>query len=255
MQLGASPERLAEREGRAGKQPDGSARTREIKLAVVFSAERRHPETGRPMRDPGSATASAAIESAAMRDTELSAFAQRVAREAGRRGFHDAGRRVILGDGTRRIWRLANELFPDAIQIVGLFHAKERLWEVAGAVYGPGADRAAARAHQQGHALENGRLDLVRQALQAHDACKTAREALGYVTGHQARMDYPRFCTQGLCVSSGIVEAGCRNVVGQRLKQNGMHWTVRGANPILALRCSVLNRRFEDFWEQRASAA
>lgn len=89
-----------------------------------------------------------------MRDTELSAFAQRVAREAGRRGFHDAGRRVILGDGTRWIWRLADELFPDAIQIVDLFHAKERLWEVAGAVYGPGTDLAAARAHQQGHALE-----------------------------------------------------------------------------------------------------
>ena len=87
-------------------------------------AKRRDYE-GLPVRDPGSVSYSAAIESAATLDTdeELSAFAQRVEREARRRGFDQARRRVVLGDGALWIWNLADELFPGAIQIVDLYHA------------------------------------------------------------------------------------------------------------------------------------
>ena len=95
------PVRKAETAQRQGKQPDGSAKTREVKLAVAWTAERRHPKTGVPMRDPDSVSYTAAIETAASRDTdrEPSPFAQRVCREAERRRFADADRRVILGDG------------------------------------------------------------------------------------------------------------------------------------------------------------
>ena len=120
------PVRKAETAQRQGKQPDGSAKTREVKLAVAWTAERRHPKTGIPMRDPDSISYTAAIETAASRDTdrEPSPFAQRVCREAERRRFADADRRVILGDGAPWIWALADECFPDAIQIVDIFHAK-----------------------------------------------------------------------------------------------------------------------------------
>ena len=82
------------------------------------------------MRDPDSVSYTAAIETAASRDTdrEPSPFAQRVCREAERRRFADADRRVILGDGAPWIWALADECFPDAIQIVDIFHAKSHLW-------------------------------------------------------------------------------------------------------------------------------
>ena len=95
------PVRASETAGRAGKQPDGSARTREVKLVVVWTAESRDDE-GRPVRDPGSVSYTAAIESAASRDTDPdpSQFAQRMRREAERRGFPLARRRVICG--TRR---------------------------------------------------------------------------------------------------------------------------------------------------------
>ena len=138
------PVRAEERQGQAGKQPDGTSKTREVKLVTVWTAETRDAKH-RPLRDPGSTSYAAAIESAASRDTDktLSAFAQRVDREARRRGFHDAGRQVILGDGAPWIWNIADELFPNAIQIVDLFHAKERLWEVAKALYGAGTDLAA----------------------------------------------------------------------------------------------------------------
>ena len=124
------PVRKAETAQRQGKQPDGSAKTREVKLAVAWTAERRHPKTGIAMRDPDSVSYTAAIETAASRDTdrEPSPFAQRVCREAERRRFADADRRVILGDGAPWIWALADECFPDAIQIVDIFHAKSHLW-------------------------------------------------------------------------------------------------------------------------------
>ena len=122
------PVRKSETAGRPGKQPDGSAKTREAKLVVVWSAETTDSE-GRPVRDPGSVSYSAAIESAASLDTDPdpSAFAQRMRREAERRGFTLARRRVILGDGAQWIWRNAAENYPDAIQIVDLWHAKEHL--------------------------------------------------------------------------------------------------------------------------------
>jgi hypothetical protein len=113
------PMRAQEVADRAGKQADGSAKTREAKLVTVWTAESRDKE-GKPVRDPGSVTYSAAIESAARLDTSpgLSDFAARVEREANRRGFSEATRQVVLGDGSLWIWNTASELFPQATQIL-----------------------------------------------------------------------------------------------------------------------------------------
>ncbi len=121
------PMRAPELAGRTGKQADGSAKTREAKLVTVWTAESRDQE-GKPVRDPGPVTYSAAIESAATPDTrpELSPFAARVLREATRRGFTEAACRVALGDDSPWIWNTTSELFPDATQILDRFHAKEQ---------------------------------------------------------------------------------------------------------------------------------
>ena len=115
-----------------------------MKLVSVWTAETVNKK-GRPVPDPMSVTHNAAIETAhaADRDRQVSPFAQRVQREADRRCFYDAGRQVVLGDGARWIWNLCSELFPDAIQIVDIYHAKERLWDVAKAVYGDGTELTA----------------------------------------------------------------------------------------------------------------
>jgi hypothetical protein len=65
-------------------------------------------------------------------------------------------------------------------------------------------------------------------------------------------MRYAEFRTQGLFVGSGVVEAGCKTLIGQRLKQSGMEWSVRGANAIISLRCILTSGRFEEYWESRA---
>ena len=65
-------------------------------------------------------------------------------------------------------------------------------------------------------------------------------------------MRYPKFHAQGLCTSTGVLEAGCKVAIGTRLKRAGMHWTVSGANAIIGLRSIKLSGRFEDFWEGRS---
>lgn len=249
------PIRRAELEGRAGKQPDGSAKTREVKLVTVWTAE-GHDAAGVAVRDPGSVSYSAAIESAASPNVveALSPFAQRVDREAQRRGFDHAPRRVVIGDGAAWIWHLADDLFPGAIQIVDLFHAKQHLSDVAKAIYGPGTDLAHQWARLRHDELDTGRMDDVLEALRTHAPTnEEARHCRAYVTQHRARMRYPAFRAQGLCVSSGVVEAGCKVAIGTRLKRAGMHWTVAGADAIIALRCCRLSGRFEDFWERRST--
>jgi hypothetical protein len=152
------PMRVAEVAGRAGKQPDGSAKTREAKVVTMWTAESRDEED-KPVRDPGSITYSAAIESAAASDTspDRSDFAERVLREATRRGFTEAGRCVVLGDGAAWIWNTTAELFPQAIQILDRFHAKEALHRTAQSIFGAtseGKQWAAARCAE----LDNGKL-------------------------------------------------------------------------------------------------
>lgn len=250
------PMRPSEREGRPGKQPDGSSKTREVKLCTVWSAEGRDKE-GTPVRDAGSVTYSAAIESAASKDTDAtpSAFAARVAREATRRGFDQAPRRAVLGDGAPWIWNLATEHFPGAIQIVDRFHAKQHLSDVGKAVYGATSARARAWARARHDELDAGDLDAVLQALRAHAATHDdARKCVDYVERNRERMRYPEFRAAGLCTSTGVVEAGCKVAIGTRCKRAGMHWTVAGVDAIIALRCCLLSGRFEDFWERRSAA-
>ena len=85
------------------------------------------------------------------------------------------------------------------------------------------------------------------------DQREDAKKQIGYFRNNASRMRYGEFREQGLFVGSGVVEAGCKTVVGKRLKQSGMEWTVRGANAIIALRCPHLSGRMEEFWEQKAA--
>jgi hypothetical protein len=247
------PMRSQEVADRAGKQADGSAKTREAKIVTLWTAESRDAE-GQPVRDPGSITYSAAIESAAPLDTspDLSAFAARVLREANRRGFTEAARGVVLGDGSLWIWNTAAELFPQAPEILDRFHAKEHLSQVGKAIYGDSPE-AKPWIERRSDELDEGRLRSLVQALHGHAGqYPEARECIHSIWHNRRRMRYPKFHQHGFCTSTGVVEAGCKVVIGTRLKRAGMHWTGKGANSIIALRCCKLSGRFEDFWERRS---
>jgi hypothetical protein len=248
------PMRPAEVAGRIGKQPDGSAKTREAKVVTVWTAESRDDE-GKPVRDLGSITYSAAIESAAAADTSLkrSDLAERVLREATRRGFSEAPRRVVLGDGSAWIWNTATELFPQAIQILDRFHAKETLHRTAQSIFGATSPEAKPWATARCAELDGGNLHAIISALRPHMGSSNDAAKCGiYIIRNRRRMRYPKFHAQGLCTSTGVLEAGCKVAIGTRLKRAGMHWSVSGANAIIALRCAKLSGRFEDFWERRS---
>lgn len=250
-----APMRSSELEGRQGKQPDGSSKTREVKLCTVWSAEARD-DYGAPTRDDGSTSYSAAIESAATRDVDEdpSDFARRVLREATRRGLDRAQHLVILGDGAPWIWNLAEEHFPDAVQIVDLFHVEKRLSDMGKGLYGPTSELGAVWAKKRQAELEAGETDRVLRALAAHASDDDdARKCFDYIKNNRHRMRYPEFRAMGFCTSTAVVEAGCNVAIGVRLKRPGMHWSVAGANDIIALRCCHLSGRYEDFWERRAA--
>jgi hypothetical protein len=249
------PLRAEELVGHTGKQPDGSAKTGEVKLCTIWSAESLD-EQGTPVRDEGSVSYSAALESASALDTvaERSPFAQRVWREATRRRFCHAPRRVVLGDGALWIWNIADDQFPGATQIVDRYHAKKYLSDLGKALYGPTAPRAAQWAERRKEELDTGKFPALLNAIRRHvPRSDLARRCLHYFKTNRDRMRYPEFHAQGLCTSSGVVEAGCKVAIGTRLKRAGMHWTKQGSNAIIALRCSKLSGRFQDFWERRAA--
>jgi len=249
------PMRSAEVVGRPGKQEDGSSKTREVKLCVTWTAESRDKD-GTPTRDPGSVSYSAAIESAAMQDTDdrLSDVAARVDREARRRRFHEAPRRVVLGDGAAFIWNTFGELFPGAIQILDRFHAKQHLVEAAAAIWPSDNDHRRCWLDARMTELDDGNVEMVVERLMVHaEYCKPAGDCAAYFLKNRDRMRYADFRAAGLCTSTGVVEAGCKHAIGTRLKRPGMHWTVRGANAIIALRCAKLSDRLDTFLDRRST--
>lgn len=238
--------------GRLGKGEDGQAKTREVKLGCVFTQTGIDGD-GRPVRDEGSTSYAGAIETAEV-------FGRRIYQEAMRRGLNWAKEVSVLGDGALWIWNIADEQFYGATQIVDLYHAREHYWNVAKACFGQDKDKLYQWTEKCCKELDDGRPEAVIESinccssLPGYDKTVCERE-IGYFERNKERMRYADFRKRGLFVGSGVLEAGCRTVVGQRLKQSGMHWTVRGANSIIALRCSILSNRWEDFWEHRAAAA
>ena len=237
--------------GRQGKGEDGQAKTREAKLGCVFT-QTGLDEKGRPVRDEESTSYTGAIEPA-------EAFGQRIYQEAKRRGLDRAKEVCVLGDGALWIWNIAEEQFYGATQIVDLYHAREHYWSVAKACFGRNRDRQHPWAEDRRKELDDGNVEeviaaikiLSRSRRQDREICETE---IGYFGRNRDRMRYADFRNRGLFIGSGVLEAGCRTVIGQRLKQSGMHWTVRGANSIIALRCALLSNRWEDFWESRVCA-
>ena len=240
----------AETVGRASKAEGQPAHTREAKLGCVFTQTDWDPE-GYPIRDSDSTTYVGAIETA----TE---FGKRIYLEASRRGWSRAHKKVVLGDGAEWIWNIAEEHFPGAIQILDLYHARQHLWDLARTLHPHEETQQKRWAMRQQDKLDNGQIEKLVRSLRSiepatPELAEKIRTEADFFQKHAERMRYPDFRRQHLFVGSGVIEAGCKTVIGSRLKQSGMFWTVRGANAILALRCCLLNGRFEDYWAARSA--
>ncbi len=239
------PMRRKELAGRKGKQPDGSAKGREVKLGCVFT-QTRTDKNGFPERDEQSTTYCGGIESSTL-------FGERIYQEALRRGVEKAKEVVVLTDGAAYNKTIAQHHFPDATHIIDLYHAREHLHDLA----------KLCRAEDQWPVwkdlLDGGSIDTL--LAKAKDRLpksgarrKEAVKQWTYIQKNRKHMQYAEFRRKKYFVGSGVIEAGCRTVVGQRLKKAGMFWSLRGAHAVIQLRCCMLSERFNQFWDDRAAA-
>jgi hypothetical protein len=240
------PMTAAETAGRAGKAEDGRARTREVKMAAVFT-QTRLDDDGHPVRDPGSTSYLATLAAAPE-------FGIMMAAEARRRGAGHIRQLTILGDGAVWIWNLAAQHFPQATQIVDLFHARQHVHELAnlaGRLLAGHRDEWLAERLAELEAGDIPGLLAAGHALKFTGSLTGERDkALHYFHANAHRMHYAWYRSLGLFVGSGVVEAGCKSVIGQRLKLSGMRWTEDGATGILTLRCQEASNRWEQIWPQ-----
>ena len=238
-----------ELEGRKGKQSDGSAKTREVKLGCVFTQTAVDAQ-GHPVRDPATTTFTGAIEDAAT-------FGRRIYAEAVRRGLFEAQRVVVLADGAEWIKNLVDTHFPMATRIIDFYHAKEHVDALCKALF---TQPQSVERHRDRwwELLADGDTEAIIAEAETFlpsnphgnkDACREIQ----YLRKNVDQMRYRRFRDAGWFIGSGVIEAGCKNVIGKRLKQSGMEWTVDGANAIIALRCATQSSRFNDYWEDRAA--
>jgi hypothetical protein len=236
-----------ELEGRAGKQPDGSAKTREVKLGCIFT-QTTTDEEGLPVRDYQSTSYVASFEEAAD-------FMVRVRQEAIRRRMAAARVMVLLGDGAAWIWEQGQKCFPMAFQILDLYHALEHLCvltklleaqpEAAQALWQTWRDQLLA--DEVAEVLHQAR---ERAAQLSGQTAKLAAKEIGYFQRNQNRMLYGTYRALGFFYGSGVVEAGCKTVIGGRCKGSGMLWSEPGATHVLDLRCALFGNQFDQAWDQ-----
>ena len=242
------PMRPEELVGRKGKQEEGGAKTRMPYLGCVFTQHKCDDE-GHPIRDHNSTTYVSSFGS-------IDEFGPCLRQDAIRRGLFLARQVVLLIDGAAGLANMGRACFPTAIQIVDFYHALEHAGKVLEALLGskehPDYETRLSRWAKQ--LLK----DKVEQLItQTRREClgkaqgAVVEEELGYFINNVSRMQYGTFRRKGFFIGSGVVEAGCKTVIGARCKQSGMFWGESGAENILALRCIQASRRLNSFWKDR----
>lgn len=175
--------------------------------------------------------------------------------EARRRGVGAAAQVVFLSDGAAWAEEIGDHCFTGCASILDFYHVCERLHELANALDDSQAKQRIARwkrlllSDRVTTVIEQGRT-LQKEGTQDADI---AEENLAFLERHQHRMRYGTYRKKGWFIGSGVVEAGCKTVVGKRLKQSGMFWSESGATGVLNFRTLLLSGRFDAFWIDRAN--
>jgi hypothetical protein len=238
------PEEL---QGRKGKQADGTAKTRQVYLGCVFT-QHRTDEKGHPVRDYESTTYVSSFKS-------IDDFGPLLRQEAIRRGMGSAAKVVLLVDGAVGLENMGKNCFQDAVQIVDFYHGMEHAAIVLAALIGKDHPDYKKRLRRWAKRLLKDNvqnlIDETRKECAGQPQEAEVEKALGYFVRNVNRMQYGTFRAKGYFIGSGVVEAGCKTIIGGRCKQSGMFWSEAGAENILALRCIHCSRRLDEFWKHR----
>ena len=239
-----------ELEGRRGKQIDGTAKTRQVYLGCVFT-QHRVDEEGHPIRDWESTTYVSSFKS-------IDEFGPLLRQEAIRRGMGNAAKVVLLIDGAAGLEKMGRLNFKDCVQIVDFYHAMEHAGKVLELLIGKTHPDFMKRQRRWAKRLLKDKvqalIDQARQECAGKPHAQAVEGALGYFLRNVNRMQYGTFRAAGYFIGSGVVEAGCKTVIGARCKHSGMFWSEKGAENILALRCLNSSRRLDEFWKNRLNS-
>ena len=255
------PVRREEVEGVRGKGEDGAAKTREAKVFVVHSAEKRHPETGEPEKDAGSETWSGPVDSAAATGGagRNSDFAARLEREAAGTGLRKAEELVAVSDGASWILNVRRELFAgrNVTFILDFWHATEYPGDALKVLCPEKAKRKEQLKKLKSRLKSGGASSIVGELAPRRERGEAAAKCIDYFEKNKERMRCDSYRERGMRIGSGVVESSCRHIVGLRLKRPGSRWTLKGANAMLAIKCVIANMRRVDFmdWKVKTSRA
>jgi len=173
-------------------------------------------------------------------------FGRRIYARAMQSGYERAAERIVIADGAEWIWNEVCNHLGESIKIIDYWHACEHIHGLASALYGEGNPKGKRWANEHCGSLRNkGPGGLLRAIKRRKGRNEREQEALrlelGYFRKYRKQMDYPAYRARGMMIGSGPVEAACKVIVGQRLKQAGMRWTKGGADAVLAVRTALLS--------------
>jgi hypothetical protein len=245
------PGRRQELAGVKGKQPDGSAKTFEAKNGAVFVVE--YTIDGKPLlTEHGDIYRNKKVRYVGT-VRAVDDFGPMLYQHAVDNGLEDMDAIVFLGDGAKWVWGIQNTYFPNALTCLDLYHSIERVSYMVDFLQFKGQSISARKQTFKSDCLEllrSGKIqdmiDLIKNSQCKKGAEKKLDSALNYFRSNMEHMNYGAFTAAGIFVGSGIIEAGCKVIVGNRMKNAGMHWTKDSAEKMITIRCAIRNGEFLD---------
>lgn len=167
-----------------------------------------------------------------------------------RNGFQEVKEVIILGDGSKWIWNIARELFPEAVFILDYYHFEEHVYECANEIYAEDEVNRTRWAKDIINGFMKGKTEKTLQNLRPDEYLEESvkakvTELKGYLENNKDKMNYKEFKDNGYFIGSGAIESAHKHVIQQRLKLAGMRWSKKGAQYISTLRAASKSDRWD----------
>jgi hypothetical protein len=243
------PGRHKELVGVKGKQADGSAKTFEAKIGSIFTVE--YTADGKPLLTENGEIYRDKNVSYMGTSRKVEDFGPMLFQHAVDNGLDDMDAVIFLGDGAKWIWGIQNEYFSFALNGIDLYHSLERVNAMVDFVQFKGRTSSDKKRGFKEDCIQLLRCGKIQDMLDLIEStpCKKGNEKklennISYFRTNMDRMNYGVFAASGIFVGSGVIEAGCKLIVGNRMKNAGMHWIKDNAEKMIAIRCAIRNNEF-----------
>ena len=228
---------------RGVKGKNGAAKTREVKAGAVFVFSK--DSECNPHRNVGTTSYVATTD-------RSEKFGKLLRSEFDRRFRGMPGTVLYITDGGRWLHTIHDTQFRFAVEILDIFHAVEHLKPLLlGLGLNEKTDEWKRKYNAWKKRIQRGRVEGLLKLLREEYAEKLSGDGLreyNYYKSNAPRMKYDEYRANGWFIGSGVIESACKTVIGQRFKQSGMNWSLKGAKALLPLRTLYKSGRLEEFF-------